>query len=710
MENLPNAPFYLVEYENDPNASLQIWYQIFDEVLNKHAPVVRKRVKNDFQPAWYNNEILHARQMRDKYKKQGLWAEYKYWRNRTTYLIDDSKRKYYSDIVKDSRDPKVLWKCIHSLNPSKPVKPCELVTENNDKVTDPKVVANTFNEFFTSCVQNLRSNNDYPSPEYNILTDFVKKRLPQNKEFIIPPVRLDELLHDILKLDANKSTGTDNISPRILKISAPFISSSLTYIFNRIIDSGTFPTLLKNAKVLPAYKAGDKCFPTNYRPISVLPTVSKLIEKHVARHMYEYLSDFNLLHPAQSGFRPFHSCQTALVNLTDKWLQEMNNGNLNVAIFLDLRKAFDVVDHHIMCKKLKIYGFHENVITFFSSYLNERTQQVQIGSIHSDKMNIKYGVPQGSILGPLLFILYINDLPLCIKNCKTDMYADDSTIHISGKMLDDVQTKAQSDLVMVEKWCNNNGMFINCEKTKCMLIGTRQKLSSIGSEIHLKIHDTLLQCSSSEKLLGVKIDPLLSWTSQIDQVCSKISSRLFLLTKIKKFLNLDARKLYYSGYILPLIDYCCVIWGNCNAGDLNRILKLQKRAARIILDTDPLSPSLPLFKKLGWMTVYDRIKYHKSLLVYKSLKKETPSYLIDKFSYISDRNPYSLRDAANGDLVVPKPKTELYKKSFAYSGSVIWNKLPNLIRNSSSVKSFKDNMMKNILQETVITDNEDCTM
>ena len=186
------------------------------------------------------------------------------------------------------------------------------------------------------------------------LFNFVNNEISQNTQFAIPPVKMSELLQDLLNLDINKSTGTDNIGTNILNVNAPFIVSPLTYIFNRIIDSGIYPNILKNAKVSPIFKSGGKCLPTHYRPISVLPVISKLIEKHISRHMYQYLAKYNLLHDAQSGFRSNHSCQTALVNIIDRWIEEMNN----VVILLDLKKAFDVVDHGIMAKKLEIFGFN----------------------------------------------------------------------------------------------------------------------------------------------------------------------------------------------------------------------------------------------------------------------------------------------------------------------------------------------------------------
>ena len=193
--------------------------------------------------------------------------------------------------------------------PIKPYRPHRLVTENDLKVDKSIDIANTFNKFFTSCVENLRSENMSTSTNFSKLFNFVNNKISQNTQFAIPPVKMNELLQDLLNLDINKSTGTDNIGPKILKVSAPFIVSPLTYIFNRIIDSSIYPNILKNAKVSPIFKSGGKCLPTNYRPISVLPVISKLTEKHISRYMYQYLAKYNLLHDAQSGFRSNHYCQ-----------------------------------------------------------------------------------------------------------------------------------------------------------------------------------------------------------------------------------------------------------------------------------------------------------------------------------------------------------------------------------------------------------------
>lgn len=697
LQDLFNAPFYSVEFENDPDLCLQRWYDIFNSILDKHAPIITKRVKNDHQPEWYKHEITESRNMRDKCNRLGLWDEYKFWRNKTKTVTEDAKCKYYTDLVKDSKDSKTLWKCINTLTPPLNTYPSRLKTDNEKFSTDPTLIANIFNDFFTSCVKDLRKGTDEHTTHFQKLKSYVNGKVAQEHNFKVQPIDMNKLYEDLCNLDETKSTGLDNIGPRILKLSAPAIVTSLTYIFNRIIDSGKFPMLFKNAKVTPIYKKGDRTEATNYRPISVLSTLSKLIEQHISKQLYGYLTDFNLLHTSQSGFRPHHSCQTALINITDKWLKEINDGNINGVVFLDLKKAFDVVDHDILYQKLEIYRFDECALALFKSYLNKRTQQVKIGNVMSESTSVDYGVPQGSILGPLLFILYINDLPLHVEHCEMDIYADDSTFHLSGKAVPDIQDKIQTDLDLIDKWCSENKMYINIEKTKCMTVGTRQKLSCQDDHLKLHIKNEALQTSKCEKVLGVEVDPTLTWSAQVDQICSAVSSRIYLLSKIKQYLNLEARKLFCNGYILPLIDYCCTIWGNCSEDNLNRVLKLQKRAARLVFDAGPLSSSEPLFKELKWMPVKTRINYHKLLLIYKSLHHQAPEYLSGNLTYVGENNPYCLRNAVKGNLYPNKPKTELYKKSFQYSASVLWNDLPNDIRQCSNLHIFKKRLKNYLL-------------
>ena len=267
--------------------------------------------------------------------------------------------------------------------------------------------------------------------------------------------------------------------------------------------------------------------PGNYRPISVLPILSKIFEKHVATHLYLYLSKYKLLHESQSGFRCKHSCHTALTNLIDRWLKYMDDGNL-IGTVLDLKKAFDMVDHNLLCKKLQYYKISTDSMKWFESYLSLRTQNLCIGNNISNPEPVKYGVSQGSI------IIFINDLPLENLTSEIDMYADDTTLSINGKNIFEIEATLNENLNYVNMRCTNNNMVINPTKTTCMLIGTKQRKAMMETEFNIYIGNENIQNVNIQKLLGIYLDHNLDWKNQIDYICKNISSRLFLFAKIKK--------------------------------------------------------------------------------------------------------------------------------------------------------------------------------
>ena len=389
---------------------------------------------------------------------------------------------------------------------------------------------------------------------------------------------------------------------------------------------------------------------------------------------------------------------TALTKMTETWLSEMDSGNLTGTVLLDFSKAFDLVSHSILLHKLKVYKFSEQTLTLLKSYLLDRKQEVRIGKSTSEKRNILAGVPQGSVLGPLLFILFINDLPLHIEHSNIDIFADDATLHNSSKDVGNINNDLQVDVNNVLQWCKQNNMVLNENKTKGLLIGTSQRLSRCQSNLEIIVNNHKIECSEYEKLLGIQIDKSLSFVKHIDYVCKNLTSKISLLCKIKQYLPLETRKLYYNAYILPVMDYCLTVWGSTSKYQLDRILRLQKRAARIILDMPPDTPSMPLFEKLGWLTVHERLEFNKAVLLYKSTHDLTPSYISDLFEFHSSQN-YNVRSASNNNMLIKRHNSKIFEKSLQYEGPRLWNSLPQPIRNSQSLPTFKTAMSNFIISK-----------
>ena len=298
----------------------------------------------------------------------------------------------------------------------------------------------------------------------------------------------------------------------------------LTVIANKCLTSGRFHSIWKQAKVSPLHKGGAKDELNSYRPISILPSLSKLLEKFIQKHFMSYLDSFDLIHNSQSGFRAGHSTETALLLMTERWLKALNDGKVVGSVMVDLRKAFDLVDHTLILEKLSCYKVIDKFLHLLKSYLDDRTQIVSVNNKLSDIDHVKCGVLQGSILGPLLFLIFINDLPLFLKDTifSADLYADDTTVYDAQFDLNELKANLQKSLIVLRKWCKQNGMQLNTDKTKVMLITTRQKLLHINENIlSLSYNDVELQITTGDKILGLNIYENLIWNNHYQFVCKK---------------------------------------------------------------------------------------------------------------------------------------------------------------------------------------------
>jgi len=370
----------------------------------------------------------------------------------------------------------------------------------------------------------------------------------------------------------------------------------------------------------------------------------------------------------------------------------MDNGNLTGAVYLDLRKAFDTVDLESLLFKLQCLGIGGDELKWFDNYIKDRSQCVQHVTAISDKLPISCGVPQGSILGPTLFTLYVNDIVTCISHAKIVFYADDTILLFSGKTVDDIKSILNKDLQNVATWFHCNKLHLNIKKCKWTLFGSPKRLSNTSLP-DICIGDENIEHVTVYKYLGMQLDSNLKWESHVEYMCAKVRQRLGVLRRIRDYLDEETALRLYNALVMPLIDYCDATYSTCSSKCLKKIERLMLRGGRIILNVPYDTPSIVILQRLKWLTLKERTDYHKCIQMYKCLNFMSPTYLSDMFEQVN--HEYSTRNSCN--LKIKLCNTQMGQRSFTYIGATLWNYLPHNIRSASSLNVFKQNLLKYFL-------------
>jgi hypothetical protein len=490
------------------------------------------------------------------------------------------------------------------------------------------------------------------------------------------PTDPNEILTIIKSLKPKKSCSNDNLSAIILKSISECVSEPISIIINKSIESGTVPELMKTAKVIPIHKAKAKDNVSNYRPISILPTISKILEKVIHRRLYSFLQNSNTFYANQYGFRHKHSTSHAITKLISDIIHNMDKKKPTLSVFLDLSKAFDTINHDILLSKLEFYGIRGIALSWFKSYLSNRKQYVSYNGVQSKPLNMNCGVPQGSVLGPLLFIIYTNDLPDCINHATTILFADDTTIYESSADLNYLYSSMKNNLSRLTDWFRGNKLSLNVSKTNYMVFSN---LTKNPSELHLQINDQLIEKAGCTKFLGIHIDDKLKWDIHISKIKSRLSSSLYAINKIKHFAPINILTTLYYSMVYPYLNYGITQWGATFKAHINKLNIMQKKIIRAIAGAKYNAHTNGIYHKLGILKLEDIYKLNVGKYMLSYMKDELPSPILNMYILAKNDETYQTRQNANFKIKPQSRRTVLASQSIEHVGPQIWNSIPNNI-------------------------------
>jgi hypothetical protein len=484
-------------------------------------------------------------------------------------------------------------------------------------------------------------------------------------------------------LDATKATGPDAIPNKILIIAADILANPLTTFFNRCLSVSKYPKIWKTANVTPIYKAGDRGDCSNYRPVSLLSCVGKVFEKCVHKHVYSYLTDNKLITKNQSGFLKGDSTINQLVSIYNDFAYHYDKHITTQAVFFDISKAFDRVWHKGLLHKLEAIGVRGKLLKWISDYLTNRFQSVVIKGEKSDSLMVPAGVPQGSVLGPLLFLVYINDIVDNIEST-IKLFADDTSTSLSMNNPVVQAEMLNSDLEKIVTWASNWKVKFNELKTEQLNI---KRGASIVYD--LTFGNQTITAKDNHKHLGVIIQDNCKWAVHINSVVSKTSLLVNCLRSFKHYLNRKALETIYKSFILPIFDYADVVWDNCTDYQANMLEDLHLNALRTIIGTVRGTSHAKILIESGFSSLKERRRRHKLILFFKMINGICPDYLAELAPpLVSSRNQYHRRRPL--ERLEPFCQTDIYSRSFIPSTTALWNNLPDNVKQFQSIGQLKN--------------------
>ena len=674
--------------------------QIFMELLNKNAPIKMKYLRANnapFMTKQLGKSIMNRTRLKNKFLKiPSIENELKYkkQRNYCVTLLRKEKKKYFSSLnIRNINDNKNFWRIVKPFFSEKnSINKKIILVENDEIVTNDEDIAEIMNNFFSSVVPRLNLkefNSDY---QYDVKNDDITNAVNKYKAhpsiikikeninvkdvfyFSIPDI--PDTLKNIGKLNIKKPTTENTIPAKILVENKSISAEFLAKIYEDTVNWGIFPNRLKNADITPGHKKDSTTLKDNYRPVSILPTVSKLFERNMYSDIDQYMTQF--LSPYLCGFRKGYNTQNSLIDMLEKWRKALDNNKNAAALLTDLSKAFDCLNHKLLIAKLEAYGFTKSALNLINSYLGNRFQRTKVNNALSSWSEILSGVPQGSILGPLLFNIYINDLFYFI-DANTINFADDTTPYEIGNKLNDVIENLKNKTLVLENWFTVNNFKMNAKK--CHLLVPKH-----DEDVTIKLNDEIIKGEKIVKLLGVKIDNNLTLVEHISTLCKKVSQKLHALSRVSYFIEEKKLHIIMKAFIESQFSYCPLVWmfhGNRTLE--TRINRLHQRALQIAYNDYHLSFEELLHKDKSFK-IHERNLQKLVTEIYKIKNNLAPTFMKNIFS-ISD-NPVNLRKKTSFNTFNVKT-VHNGLDTISYRGPQIWSNVPDEIKKSKSLSEFK---------------------
>jgi len=672
--------------DNNEHIPIEELWSKFKTICKDCLDLIPSRLtsKRHNQP-WINNHIKQItrkkRRLYNKARTTNLLQHWSAYRN-IKKIVQRECRQAHNQYISDLLDPhsdrghKRLWTYIKSKR--KDTSGISSLVVNDTLYSKDTDKASILNSHFSSV---------FTREHLNGPTNLKTPLSSRSSDIQIHVEGVASLLRD---LQSHKACGPDGIPPRLLKETANNVAPALTLLYKASLAQGQLPNDWKKSYVVPVFKKGSRTSPANYRPISLTCIPCKVFEHIIYSNIYHYLSENNILCAQQHGFRKNHSCESQLIATVNDFATYLNAGEQVDVISLDLSKAFDKVPHQKLLYKLSSYGINTSTLNWIKDYLSNRTQQVVINNVTSNPCSVISGVPQGSVLGPLLFLLYINDFPEGVSST-VRLYADDALLYRVIRTREDIQA-LQQDLNILLQWSTDWQMVFNLDKCEHLQISLKRH--SITSQYTLS--GSPIKCVPSIKYLGVIINSSLTWSSHVTYITNKANSvRAFLQRNISRCLP-SVKVKCYETYVRPILEYCSTVWAPHTLQDCQKLETVQRRMARFIFNDYSYTSSVTrMLQDLHWATLKQRRTQAKLITLYKIVHNIL--YVPTNNILIQTTPSYPIRNHHTHHFVVPSARLESYKQSFFPSTIVLWNSLsPNIVL-APDIDSFKDTLEQSLL-------------